>query len=83
MSNTTTPTTPAFDINQALLNMQAGQKKSSFIGDTRDTVSELARATKSLAKTVTLVIDENRAEMYADMDPKTMEAMVAMRSAGL
>ena len=84
MSDTQTPNPqPALDINDAFATMSSGRKKSAFIADTRDFVGESVRVFGSLAKTTTLLLDENRAEVYAEMDPKTFQTMIYMRANGL
>jgi hypothetical protein len=80
-TNQTTP--PAFDLNQAMADMSNGKKKPALLADTRDLFNEGVRFTKSLMMTATLASDVYRAEEYAEMDPKTLNALVAMRSHGM
>ena len=80
---TNNTTTPAFDLNQAMLDMSTGKKKPALLADTRDLFNEGVRFTKSLMMTATLASDVYRAEEYAEMDPATLNALVAMRSHGM
>ena len=82
-TNTTNPQPAVPNIQTAFATMASGRKKSAFIADTRDFVGESVRVFGSVAKTVTLLLDENRAEVYSEMDPKTFETMIYMRANGL
>ena len=74
---------PKFDLNQAMADMSNGKKKPALLADTRDLFNEGVRFTKSLMMTATLASDVYRAEEYAEMDPATLNALVAMRSHGM
>ena len=82
-TNPNPPAVPAFDLNQAMADMSAGKKKPALLADTRDLFNEGVRFAGSIMKTATLASDVYRAEEYADMEPATMTALVAMRLHGM
>ena len=82
---TTAPTAPApaFDLNKAITDMAKNKKKPALLADTRDLFNDGVRFAGSIMKTATLASDVYRAEEYADMEPATMKALVAMRLNGM
>ena len=82
-TNTTNPQPAQPSIQTAFATMASSRKKSAFIADARDVFGESVRAINSVAKTVTLLVDENRAEIFNDMDSDVRETLIYMRANGL